>query len=774
MAQTNLQVVISAKDQFSGTANKVIGSLNRMDSAAGRVGRGTGQLAGGFARVGVVAATAAAGGLTYVAKKSIEWESALAGVNKTMDLTSDELSGLGTDIRKLATTIPLSATEIAGLVEQAGALGIAKQDVLQFAEATATIGVTTNVSAEQAATSLGILSNLLGLQGVEFERFGSALVDLGNKGASTEAQIIEIAERASGAAATIGLSADQLLGWSSAIANIGMAPDAAGTAFQTFGLEIQKFVSKGGSELKLLGEVAGTTAKEFEKAFEQDASGALESFIDGLAKLDKGERADVLNALGFNEARIRRMLLGLAEAESNTDNVSKSLNISAEAWAANTAAAEEADKRYGTVASKLQLLNNQFIEGALLVGEGFLPALGKVADKLKVALGDEGTRNDLRKLGQDLGAAIDDIDWQEVIKGAREFAGVLKTALGISKGIFDVVNRMPTEVKAAAAAFLVLNKASGGLIGAGAGTLLGGLAETAIRAGGSKMPGLGRLFAQPVFVTNWPMGGLGGGAGGPGGLAAKGGGLGAALGGGALLGAAATAASAAAVAGALIAVQKLGIEPGHQSQAGSNIEGTQAIIARGDADELQSAIDGLRAMPDKLNPLERVMYDLNANGVKVHTESLITAMEERLGNVTKNDVGSPDDRQEKNDFREHLKTEIAPLRKQMEDTTKNTERVRQAAQETTREAKRGLDLVRDAASETERAAKVAGQESAFATRDAESGISATIRANRPIITTIVRVTANSYTKDVTTQRRYGAGNGSRNSGNKERGPTEYN
>ena len=46
--------------------------------------------------------------------------------------------------------------------------------------------MTTTVSADEAAAALGGMSNLLGLTGKDFERFASALVDLGNKGASTE------------------------------------------------------------------------------------------------------------------------------------------------------------------------------------------------------------------------------------------------------------------------------------------------------------------------------------------------------------------------------------------------------------------------------------------------------------------------------------------------------------------------------------------------------------------------------------------------------------
>lgn len=90
------------------------------------------------------------------------------------------------------------------------------------------------------------------------------------------------------------------------------------------------------------------------------------------------------------------------------------------------------------------------------------------------------------------------------------------------------------------------------------------------------------------------------------------------------------AAGAVVIAGSLLATQKLLIQPGLDRQAESNISGTQNLIANGSASEIASAINGLKDVPNQLNPLQRVLYDLNANGVKVHTEGLIDALQERL------------------------------------------------------------------------------------------------------------------------------------------------
>lgn len=490
--------------QFTGGLRRAQSTLGNFSKNAGRVGKGIGQIGAGFARIGYTAAAAAAGGLALVTRESIAWESALAGVNKTMDLTPEQLQSIGTEIRTLATQIPVGANAIAGLVEQAGALGIAQQDVVEFARVAATIGVTTPVAADQAAEALGALSNLLGLTGKDYERFASALVDLGNKGASSEDAIIAITNRAAGAGATIGLTTQEILGFSSAVANLKIEPEAAASSLQKFFIETLKSIREGGAELDVFAETAGVSADAFAKMFQKAPADALETFIDGLAELGKGKRLDVLEDLGFSDIRITRMLLGLAEAEKNNDNLTKSLNTSELAWRANTAAAEEADKRYGTVGSKIDLLKNQAIESALLIGEGFLPALGRMADKLKLILSDPAQRQVLKDFGKDIGSIIDGIDFNKVIAGA-------KTMLEVVKGIWGILKLVPVEVHATVLGLAGLNKLSGGLLGAGAGNIIGGIGGAF--ASSLTKAGIGKFFVQPVFVTNPGFGGLGGAAG---------------------------------------------------------------------------------------------------------------------------------------------------------------------------------------------------------------------------------------------------------------------
>lgn len=343
--------------------------LRRGMGRAGGAMRDLAKIATGVLLVGILAVTAALGASVSAA---IDYEDAFAGVRKTVDATEPELLQLSADIRQMATEIPIAATELAALGETAGALGVPLDNMKEFIRVTALLGVTTDLTAQAAADSLGVLGNVLGLTATDYSRFGSSLVALGNAGASTESQIIQIAQRSGAAAKLLGLSTDQILGFASAVASLGIEPEAGGTALQTFFTKTLKFVSKGGKQLKVLATAAGMTGKQFKKAFEKDAGAALTKFFQGMDKLTSAEKLAVLEALGFNDSRITRALLGLSEG---SEELARQLNVSADAWERNSALTEEAEKRFATTKSQIALLKNILTDVAITLGSVLLPLI---------------------------------------------------------------------------------------------------------------------------------------------------------------------------------------------------------------------------------------------------------------------------------------------------------------------------------------------------------------------------------------------------------------
>ena len=90
------------------------------------------------------------------AQASMDFESAMTGVAKTTDLTDDELSAMSDAIKEMSTEIPATTEELAAIAESAGQLGIHKESLLDFTEIMAMLGTSTNMTADEAATSLSV------------------------------------------------------------------------------------------------------------------------------------------------------------------------------------------------------------------------------------------------------------------------------------------------------------------------------------------------------------------------------------------------------------------------------------------------------------------------------------------------------------------------------------------------------------------------------------------------------------------------------------------
>jgi hypothetical protein len=84
-----------------------------------------------------------------------------------------------------------------------------------------------------------------------------------------------------------------------------------------------------------------------------------------------------LGLLGFNNIRVSDTMLRLA---GNADGLSGSLAVGNKAWADNNALMNEANKRYETTASRLQIARNQITDAAIDIGGTFLPILASGAE----------------------------------------------------------------------------------------------------------------------------------------------------------------------------------------------------------------------------------------------------------------------------------------------------------------------------------------------------------------------------------------------------------
>lgn len=322
-----------------------------------------------------------------VANSGISFESAFTGVTKTVDATSEELSKLRKDIRGMAKEMPESVEEISGVAEAAGQLGIKTKSVAGFTKTMVMLGDATNLSSEEAATSMARFANVTGMSQKNFDKLGSTIVALGNNMATTEKEIVEMATRISGAGSQVGLSEAQIMSFSAALSSVGIEAEAGGTAFSTLLSKMNLATVQGGKSLNSFATVAGMSGEQFKKAFKNDAAGAVLSFINGLDKINKngGSAIKTLNDMGLSDVRIRDALLRAAGASGT---FTEALKIGTKAWNKNTALTKEAETRYKTMESQLQMTKNKLNDIGISVYSSFEKPLVKGVATANKALGN--------------------------------------------------------------------------------------------------------------------------------------------------------------------------------------------------------------------------------------------------------------------------------------------------------------------------------------------------------------------------------------------------
>ena len=394
---------------------------------------------GGTLTKGVSAPLIASAG--FALKAAIDYETAFAGVKKTVDGTPQQFDKLSASIREMAKEMPSSAVEIANVAEAAGQLGVPIGAIKDFSKTMINLGVSTNLSSEEAASSIAKIGNIMQVSGKDLgtwsAHFGSAVVDLGNHFATTERDIVEMTNRLAAGGKLAGLTTPEILGLATAMSSVGIEAEAGGTAMNQTLTGIGKAVAGVGEgakeKLQLIASTAGMTAEQFSTAWKQKPAEALQAFIKGLQKAhEEGKNMDgILAELDMSGIRQGNMLKSLASA---SDKMGEAVRRSNSAWKENTALTTEAQKRYETTESQLKIFKNQITDLAIEFGGPLLKAMNS---------GLQAAKPWIQKLA-DMAKAFSEmsesqqqniIKWGLLAAGAGPALSILGKGIGVIGGI---------------------------------------------------------------------------------------------------------------------------------------------------------------------------------------------------------------------------------------------------------------------------------------------------------------------------------------------------
>lgn len=366
----------SALTKMGSLWSKAESALSSYADSANRVGEATSKVGKSLSK-NVTAPIVAIG--AYALKAETEFESAFAGVRKTVDATEKEYAQLEQAIKNMSLEIPSAADDLSGVMEIAGQLGVLQKDLADYTEKVVALDNTTNLSAEDAAKQIAQFANVTGMAHGKVGNLGSALVYLGNNYATTEADIMNMASRLGAAGAQVGLSQAQILGFATALSSVGLEAEAGGSAFSKAMVKMQVAVETGDKSLSDFANVAGMTVEAFTSLWKSNPADAIEAFVVGLSRMNEEGISSIvtLEELGFSEVRLRDTLL---RASNASELFSRAQADATTAWRENTALANEAAVRYGTVESQLQILKNRATLAAQSLGTELTPMFRQAID----------------------------------------------------------------------------------------------------------------------------------------------------------------------------------------------------------------------------------------------------------------------------------------------------------------------------------------------------------------------------------------------------------
>lgn len=395
-----------AKPFFTGLEDMARASFKAIAGAASAVGLGFATGIGASVSVGS------------------EFESAFGGVKKTVEASDAELNQMRKDIRQMAKNeMPTVVEELSAIAESAGQLGIHNENIIDFTKVMANMEVATDLASTEAASDFAKFANVTEMSQKYFSNLGSTVVDLGNNMATTESDIVSMGMRIAAAGHQVGMSEANIMAYAASLSSVGIEAEAGGSAFSKMLVNLQ-MATETGKGLKDYAKVAGMTGKEFKKAFQEDATGAVNAFLAGLNNTERNGKSAiaVLNDMGLTEVRLRDTLLRAANASDLFDNA---LKISNEAWTENTALANEAAQRYATFESQCGILNNKIRDIGISVYDDLKPGLtdtiALASDFVDGIAGQEDVFGDM------IGSAVKNMptmtrEVKEAGKAVKEFA----------------------------------------------------------------------------------------------------------------------------------------------------------------------------------------------------------------------------------------------------------------------------------------------------------------------------------------------------------------
>ena len=365
-------------DLMSGPLGRVQAAMAATKGHAAGLGDSMGRLAVSMAPV-AAAAGALLGAFGACTRSAMDFEESMAEVRKVVDFDSAaEFDAMGKSIQDMSARIPMAASGIADIIAAAGQSGIAKNDLQEFAEQAAKMGVAFDLTGAQAGKMMADWRAGMNLTLPQVYSLGDAVNYLSNHMNATAPALGEVIQRMGATAMACGLTETQVAALGAAFLSAGAAPEVASTALKNFVTTLTQGSAMTKTQITTLKKL-GFSAGDLAKGMQKDAEGTMKAVLGAIAALPRENQMSVLTQL-FGEESIG----AIAPLLQNVDNLNQAFDLVRDKARYAGSMQSEFDQRARTTKNALQLLGNRVRNLAIAIGKAFLPAITAGANALGV------------------------------------------------------------------------------------------------------------------------------------------------------------------------------------------------------------------------------------------------------------------------------------------------------------------------------------------------------------------------------------------------------
>ena len=369
-AQEALQKTIDKEKEAVAHREKMAGLREKRQGASDKFSAAKGNFIEATLMAGAIAAP-----LIEATHEAIQFESVMADVKKVVDFdTPEQFKAMSGDILKLSTELPMAAEGIAQIVAAGGQSGIAREDLLAFAESATKMGIAFDITADQAGDMMAKWRTAFKMNQEEVVALADKVNYLGNSTAASAPLISEVVTRIGPLGEVGGVASGEIAALGASIVGTGTSSEIAATGIKNLILGMSAGAGATKSQAAAFASL-GMTAEDVASRMQVDAKGAIIDVMKAIQSLDADKQAATLQDLFGKES-----IGAIAPLLGNLENLQENFDKVADATKYAGSMEKEYAARSQTTENQIKLAQGSINALAINIGSALLPAIGRVME----------------------------------------------------------------------------------------------------------------------------------------------------------------------------------------------------------------------------------------------------------------------------------------------------------------------------------------------------------------------------------------------------------